>query len=120
MDFHFNNNNIDSHFNIMTFKQEYLHRNGPYPFNFNQERHEVFLKIKELLNSFHPNEWAVRGFLPLSFIESFKQVYGFTSTELVELISIMFKRLKEHKLSCEGNIAVLKVLVNLRSYRINL
>jgi hypothetical protein len=63
----------------MTLKQEYLHQNGPFPFNFTSERVDVRNKITELMNAFNPNEWAMRGFQLLSYLDSFKQIYGFYS-----------------------------------------
>ena len=39
----------------MTLKQEYLHRNGPFAFNFASERLSVKDKIMELMSTFHPN-----------------------------------------------------------------
>jgi hypothetical protein len=63
----------------MTFKQEYLHKNGPFPFNFAEEKASVIKKIMDLIRGFHPNEWGLRGFVPLSFLESYKQVYGISS-----------------------------------------
>lgn len=52
----------------MTFKQEYLHKNGPFPFNFTEERLTIKDKITDLIREFHPNEWGMRGFVPLSFL----------------------------------------------------
>jgi hypothetical protein len=39
----------------MTFKQEYIHRNGPFPFDFHAERSRMLGKIMGLLRQFHPN-----------------------------------------------------------------
>ena len=49
-------------FNSMTFKQKYIHEKGPFPFNFEEERIDMFQKIINLLQQYDRNMWTVSSF----------------------------------------------------------
>jgi len=46
----------------MTFKQKYIHEKGPFPFNFEEERIDMFQKIINLLQQYDRNMWTVSSF----------------------------------------------------------
>lgn len=55
----------------------------------------MFDKIISVLKDSHPNQWASYGINAISLIESYKQIYGFTTEQYTNVINMMISYIVE-------------------------
>ena len=81
----------------MTFKQQYLHENGPFAFDFQAERTEVYNRIINTFTEYPPNTWTHYGINPITLVDGYKQIYGMEANQVANIVNMLISYLLERK-----------------------
>lgn len=105
---------------MMALKQQYLHANAPLPPPFLSERVAHFQTLLRLLTP-NPTRWLPAGFNPTPLIETYKQAYGLTSSQLETLLTLLLNiALQEEGLSTETRVVIMRLINSLTEYQIHI